>query len=67
MAALKPTPKLAMAGVSGLASGLLVFVVKSVFKVDMPEEVAIAIVGVGTWLGGWLKRDKSSPVVAPKL
>jgi hypothetical protein len=61
MAALKPTPKVATAGVSGLASGLLVFIVKTVFKVEMPEEVAIAAVGVGTRLGGYLKRDKSSP------
>ena len=63
---LKPTPKVATGGATGLAAGVLVFIVKAVLKVDMPEEVAIAFVGAATWLGSYLKRDKSSPVAEAK-
>lgn len=66
MADLKPTPKVAAGGVTGLAAGVLVFIVKAVLKVDMPEEVAIGLVGAATWLGAYIKRDKSSPA-KPKL
>ena len=63
---LKPTPKIATAGGTGLAAGLLVAIVQGVFKVNMPEEVSVAIVSAAIWLGGFLKRDKSSPVPAAK-
>lgn len=63
---LKPTPKVAAGGVSGLAAGLLVFIAKSVLKIDLPEEIAISIVGIATWAGSYLKRDKSSPVAEAK-
>ena len=66
MSELKPTPKVAAGGITGLATGLLVFIAKAVLKVDLPEEVAISIVGVATWLGAYLKRDKSSPA-KPRL
>lgn len=62
---LKPTPKATAGGVSGLAAGLLVYIVKAALKVDLPEEVAISAVGVATWLGTYLKRDKSSPAPKP--
>lgn len=64
---LKPTPKVAAGGITGIAAGILVFVVKAIFKVDLPEEIAISIVGIATWLGSYLKRDKSSPAPKPKL
>lgn len=55
-----PTPKVAVAGVSGAVTLIVVWVV-GMFGVDVPAEVAAAATVIVSFLGGYLTRDSSSP------
>jgi len=55
-----PTPKVAVAGVAGAVVLIIVWVV-GMFGVDVPAEVAAAATVIVSFLGGYLKRDATSP------
>lgn len=51
-----PVPKVAAAGIGGLAAFLIVVIAKQVGADWINEEVAAAVVGVVAFLAGYLKR-----------
>jgi hypothetical protein len=53
---LKPVPKVKAAGVGGAAAFLLIYVA-SLLGVDLPNEVAQAIVLVAAFAGGYIKKS----------
>jgi hypothetical protein len=57
---IKPTPKVAAVGAGGGIATLLVIVAQFA-KIDLPPEVAAAVVLIATFAFGFFKRDTSSP------
>lgn len=53
---LKPVPKVQAAGVTGAAAYLIVYGAQ-LLGIDVPEEVAGAIVLVAAFLGGYIKKS----------
>lgn len=58
-----PTPKVAAGGIGGSVSVILIWVANSVFKVEIPAEVAAAIATVAGFVSAYFTRD-SKPVKA---
>lgn len=58
----QPTPKVVATGVTGAAAIILVAVANKL-GLDLPPEVAAAIVAVAAFVAGYLKRDKNPKVV----
>lgn len=56
---LKPRPKIQAAGIAG-GIALLAVVARDRLGVELSAEEASLIVGGVTWLGGYLKRDRTS-------
>lgn len=57
----KPTPKLAAAGGAGVVAIVAAVIANAT---GLPVDVVSMVVGVGvTWVAGWIKRDRTSPVV----
>jgi hypothetical protein len=59
MTDLKPVPKVAATGISGIAAGIVVFIAKQL-GLDVPLEVATSFVAVVMFAGGYLKKDKKA-------
>ncbi len=55
MGAVKPTPKVTAAGAGGSA-GVLLVAVANALGLDLPPEVAAAIVAVVSFVAGYVKR-----------
>lgn len=59
-----PTPKVAAAGIAGAVSVLLIFVIQSVFKIEITAEVASSITVIMSFVAGYIKQDeKPAPAV----
>jgi hypothetical protein len=56
---LKPTPKIATAGLSGAAATVLIFIAKQA-GLDLSAEVAAALVLIATAGPGYLKGERKS-------
>lgn len=54
----QPTPKVVATGVTGAAAIILVAVANKL-GLDLPPEVAAAIVAVAAFAAGYLKRDRT--------
>ena len=54
----EPTPKMTAVGIAGSVTVILLYLVKVIFNVDMPAEVASAITAVISFGAGYLKRDE---------
>jgi hypothetical protein len=52
-----PTPKMRAVAGSGMATGVLLYVAGRL-GLTVPVEVAEAIVLVGAWIGGYVKRER---------
>jgi len=53
-----PTNKVSAAGIGGSITVVILFVVKSVWHVDIPAEVGAAIATVISFASGYLVREK---------
>lgn len=54
----KPTAKVSAAGVGGSISVVLIYMVKTVFNVEIPSEVAASIATVVSFLSGYFVRSE---------
>lgn len=61
-----PTAKLRAVGATGVATAVLLYAASRAGLV-LPEQVAEAIVLVGGWLGGYIKRDKAVSAVVTRV
>lgn len=52
-----PTPKVAAVGVAGAGTVLLVYIVKTVFNLDIPAEVASAVTVLLGFGAGYFTKD----------
>lgn len=53
-----PSSKLQAAGITGAVLFVTSYVLSTYAHVDVPEEVWMALVGIGTWAGGYLKTER---------
>lgn len=53
-----PTPKVTAMGIGGSATVVLVFLLKSVFNLEIPAEVAAALTTLIGVMSGYMTRDK---------
>lgn len=60
MSTLTPTPKVAVGGITGALVVILVWVA-SLFGLDVPTEIAAALVVVLSFIASYLTRDRTSP------
>jgi hypothetical protein len=56
---LTPTPKVAAAGAGGIAATIIIFVCKRFLKVDVPPDVAAAVVAVVAFAAAYIKKSKA--------
>lgn len=60
----KPVPKVAAAGIAGIATTILIAVANQ-FGLELPQEVAAGLVAVVIFVVGYFKKDKTAE--KPKL
>lgn len=53
-----PVPKVAAAGVGGLAGTMIIFAAKRFMKVDVPPDVAAGAVAIGAFVVAYFTKDK---------
>lgn len=53
-----PTNKVSAAGIGGSISVVLIYLVKTIFDVEIPSEVAASIATVISFLSGYFVREK---------
>lgn len=53
-----PTNKVAASGIGGSISVVLIYLVKTIFNIDIPSEVAAAVATVVSFASGYLVREK---------
>lgn len=59
-----PSPKMKAVAGTGIATALVLYVAGQ-FGLELPLEIAEALVLAGGWLGGYLKRDhRLGPILA---
>ena len=54
----EPTPKMAAVGIAGSITVIVLYLVKMLFNVDVPGEVASALTAVISFGAGYLNRDE---------
>lgn len=62
----RPTAKLLATGASGIATGVVLYVARRA-GLELPETVAEAVVLLGAWIGGYVKRDKAVAAVVTRV
>lgn len=62
----RPTAKLVAVGATGIATAA-VLALAAHFGLALPEPVAEAIVLLGAWLGGYVKRDKAVAAIVTRV
>ena len=52
-----PTNKVASAGLGGALSVLVIFVIQSIWNVEIPAEVAAAIAAIVSFVAGYMTKE----------